>query len=472
MFRMMAVQVQQQPSEQRLPVLLTVRNRLMATHAKQQRRLIRLSSQMCNVSTNCCYRQLIAAFTAIVSHCTVRFDDPKDLLYEPNGSQSTMSTSQSSVSVVSDRKFIVFDSQLDKLLCHLVCPICQCPCSIDDVVKKYNEGTLLHVVARCIEGHIIVDWQSQPLIGRMPAGNLLFCAATLFIGQTFAHMQNVATFLNLHFLSHTPFYDIQCTNLMPVIMEASKTQQQSLFAELRCNGKPLRLCGDGRMDSPGFSAKYCCYTLMDMDTDKVIAFAVVDVSAARGISTNMKVLVFEHCLQELLDNGFTVDVIATGRHVQVRSLLKNKYPTISLMCGMLQNLSVKNVDTDLSQRSWSVCNHLRWSAANCNCDSDMLEETWRCVVHHIVNVHEFEGDVFTKCGHPPLTDDGQSRKKWLTPQSPAHNALKEVVLNKTLLKDIRQLNEFCHTGSLEVYHSLMAKYCPKRLPQSHDHVLS
>ena len=103
-------------------------------------------------------------------------------MYEPNGSQSTMSTSQSSmsaVSVVSDRKFIVFDCQLDKLLCHLVCPICQCPCSMDDVVKKYNDGTLLHVVAHCIEGHIIVDWQSQPLIGRMPAGNLLFCAATL-----------------------------------------------------------------------------------------------------------------------------------------------------------------------------------------------------------------------------------------------------------------------------------------------------
>ena len=47
MFRMMAVQVQQQPSEQRLPVLLTVRHRLIATHVKQQRRLILLSSQMC-----------------------------------------------------------------------------------------------------------------------------------------------------------------------------------------------------------------------------------------------------------------------------------------------------------------------------------------------------------------------------------------------------------------------------------------
>jgi len=359
-------------------------------------------------------------------------DDPKDLLYEPNGSQSTMSTSQSSmsaVSVVSVRKFIVFESQLDKLLCHLVCPLCQCPCSMDDVVKKCNEGTLLHVVARCIEGHIIVDWQSQPFIGRMPAGNLLFCAATLFSGQTFAHMQNVARFLNFQFLSHTSFYEIQRTNLMPVIMEAWKTQQQSLFAELRCNGKPLHVCGDGRMDSPGFSAKYCCYTLMDMDTDKVIAFAVVDVRSARGISTNMEVLAFEHCLQELLDNGFTVDVVATDRHVQVRSLLKKKYPTIRHQFDVwhvaksvrkkLHSVSQKKVNTELSQWSRSVCNHLWWSAANCNRDPDMLQEMWCSVVHHIVNVHEFEGDIFKNCGHPPLTDDEQSRKKWLTPQSPA-----------------------------------------------------
>ena len=61
-----------------------------------------------------------------------------------------------------------------------------------------------------------------------------------------------------------------------------------------------------------------------------------------------------------------------------------------------------------------------------------------------------------------LTQEEQRCKKWLTSNSPAHNALKEVVFNKTLLKDIRNLNEFCHTGNLEVYHSLMTKYCPKR----------
>jgi len=87
---------------------------------------------------------------------------------------------------------------------------------------------------------------------------------------------------------------------------------------------------------------------------------------------------------------------------------------------------------------------------------------WTSVVHHIVNVHDFPGEVFSKCAHPTLTDDEQRRKKWLISQSAAHTALKEVVLNKGLLKDIRQLNEFCHTGNLEVYHSLLTKYCPKR----------
>jgi hypothetical protein len=77
-------------------------------------------------------------------------------------------------------------------------------------------------------------------------------------------------------------------------------------------------------------------------------------------------------------------------------------------------------------------------------------------------VHEFAGEFFTKCAHQPLTPDEQRRKKWLTPSSPAHIAVQEVVLNKTLLKDVRRLNEFCHTGSLEVFHSLVTKYCPKR----------
>ena len=47
--------------------------------------------------------------------------------------------------------------------------------------------------------------------------------------------------------------------------------------------------------------------------------------------------------------------------------------------------------------------------------------------------------------------------------SPPHETLKSVVLDKKLLKDIGKLNQFCHTGKLDVYHSLLLKYCSRRL---------
>ena len=53
-------------------------------------------------------------------------------------------------------------------------------------------------------------------------------------------------------------------------------------------------------------------------------------------------------------------------------------------------------------------------------------------------------------------------KVWLKPGTAAHVALEEVVYNKKLLKDLKLVTEFHHTGSLEVYHSMMLKYCPER----------
>ena len=40
--------------------------------------------------------------------------------------------------------------------------------------------------------------------------------------------------------------------------------------------------------------------------------------------------------------------------------------------------------------------------------------------------------------------------------------LQDVVLDPKLLEDMKHLTKFCHTGSLEVYHSLYNKYMPKR----------
>ena len=71
---------------------------------------------------------------------------------------------------------------------------------------------------------------------------------------------------------------------------------------------------------------------------------------------------------------------------------------------------------------------------------------------------------FQECSHPPLTA-GQSRQtRWLKPGSAAYVALEEIVLHPKVLKDIAKHFEFCHTGGgrVEVYYSMLLKYCSKR----------
>ena len=45
---------------------------------------------------------------------------------------------------------------------------------------------------------------------------------------------------------------------------------------------------------------------------------------------------------------------------------------------------------------------------------------------------------------------------------PTARALKQIVTKPKLVTDIAKLSDFCHTGQLEVFHSLLTKYCPKR----------
>ena len=68
--------------------------------------------------------------------------------------------------------------------------------------------------------------------------------------------------------------------------------------------------------------------------------------------------------------------------------------------------------------------------------------------------------MYTLCAHHVLSDREHCAYKWLDIYSPAYNALKSVVLDTRLLNDIPQLTQFIHTGNLEVFHSLLGKYCP------------
>jgi solute carrier family 8 (sodium/calcium exchanger) len=96
----------------------------------------------------------------------------------------------------------------------------------------------------------------------MPVGNLLVSASTLFSGQTFSHISQFAEFLHLKFISRTTFDTIQRQCLMTVVKHAWSMFQNVELEKVRSANRLFRLAGDGRCDSPEFSAKYCTYSLL------------------------------------------------------------------------------------------------------------------------------------------------------------------------------------------------------------------
>ena len=101
-----------------------------------------------------------------------------------------------------------------------------------------------------------------------------------------------------------------------------------------------------------------------------------------------------------------------------------------------------------------ISNHLWWCAETCEEDNDLLQEKWLSIVHLTANIHSWNSaELYHQCASPPIPHNVARTKRWLQPGSPAHEALKEVVCDKNLMKDIQQLTLCCHTESLEVYRS-------------------
>ena len=175
-----------------------------------------------------------------------------------------------------------------------------------------------------------------------------------------------------------------------------------------------------------------------------------------GSSSRMEAEGFRRCMNYLLDLGFHNPSAcyrsACSDHEYYRS---KEYSSINHqfdvrhLCNNIKKLVQKAMGCeDLVLRVKAICNHLWWCSSNCNGNKDWLEETWKSVDHHVVNELSFSGEHITQCPHEPLQPDIARKKNWLKKGAKSHNALKEVVLDKRLTKDIRQLSEFCNTGSL------------------------
>ena len=387
--------------------------------------------------------------------------------------QSTQNESEENSVNFECRLFLVYEEQLKEL--YRFCP--KCGSFTVDAHEIQNEGSQLSIHLTCQNG-CSYKWQSQPPLSTTKGrGNLALTAAIFFSGIHFAKFERFAHCLKLKTISESSYYVLRKRFVFPVVERAWQTEQASVSNELVSRPSNV-LVGDGRCDSPGHCAKYCTYTLMDIDTCKVVDFKVVSVSQVAN-SNVMEIKGFKEVLNSVENQGIRVSVISTDRHPQIRKEMRTNHPDnehqfdpwhlAKSISKKLASASNKTGCRDLKPWIPSVINHLWWSATTCVGNAQLLKEKWVSLCHHVTNRHEWPGNQFYhKCAHQPYLPEAARRKKWLKPGSPAHQALVSVVKDKGLLKDMEHLTKCVHTTILEVYHSMYLKYLPKQMHYTHE----
>lgn len=94
-----------------------------------------------------------------------------------------------SCSEFQDAKFIVFESALRELFDN--CPVCKKHCIVDQHIC----GTLVVYTQNCPHCSFTRKWQSQPMKGKIPQGNLELSAAVYLSGGSYKRMERVS-FIN------------------------------------------------------------------------------------------------------------------------------------------------------------------------------------------------------------------------------------------------------------------------------------
>ena len=141
--------------------------------------------------------------------------------------------------------FIVYKSQL--WLLFDTCPICSSATEVDTRII----GTFLRVSQNCAHCNYFREWDSQPFINSLPAGNILLSAAVFFTGSSFAKIERVFSSMNICSTTSSTFYSHAKSYLQPCIYTLWRENQRHLIDNIKQRGGEVIIGGDMRADSPG-----------------------------------------------------------------------------------------------------------------------------------------------------------------------------------------------------------------------------
>ena len=177
--------------------------------------------------------------------------------------------------VSGETKFIIYKSCLEKLFPQ-ECKYCGYPMNSRGYQWKVT-GTQVSVQQKCKKCSCVWDWSSQPFTGTMPWGNLIVSAAIFFSGSSPVKSINMLKFAGITCFTQRTYSSMQKAYLVPSVLNVWGRKQDELFDNLRQEGRPVKLGGDARCCSPGHTAKFGSYSVMDLQTSKVLDLQLVQV---------------------------------------------------------------------------------------------------------------------------------------------------------------------------------------------------
>uniref|UniRef100_A0A1X7TYQ2 Uncharacterized protein n=1 Tax=Amphimedon queenslandica TaxID=400682 RepID=A0A1X7TYQ2_AMPQE len=288
-------------------------------------------------------------------------------------------------------------------------------------------------------------WNSQPFVNETPLGNLLILAAILYTGSLPAKALHILQALKCATIIPKTYFRQQKRFLHPAVNSVYTRHQTELVRS--CCNRELILAGDGRADSPGHSAKFGSYTVIDLDTI--------------GNSNRMEKEGLLRVMNFFKKKRLKVGTIITDKHCQINKWLRENIPKLNttLMFGTYQKVSKRSYRSLEKQKIVSWFDNGQGQSSSVDGNPDEMEEKWATIDNHIHNVHRSHGKIFKKCIHRRLT--GKRKMKRFKRQTKVSKKLSAILLDKNILKTIRRLSPKHQTSALESFHSVILHFAPK-----------
>ncbi|XP_067217565.1 uncharacterized protein [Chanodichthys erythropterus] len=394
-----------------------------------------------------------------------KVEQPSDSIYDPADSVTTLTeptdvTMGSSKSAHKTATYIVYENCLLELFEQ--CPVCQ---RVSDV-RTRRVGTFLSLEQRCPHCEFFRKWNSQPILGSTPAGNLQLSVAVYATGASFFKLEKIFRAMQLKIMHYDTFRQHARRYIEPAIVHSWKTAQDGMLQQLS-QQQNIVLVGDLRADSPGHSAKFGSYSVMDLGTSNIIDLQLVQSNEVGG-SNYMEKEGLKRSLDLLRAHGVTFDSIVTDRHPQVQKFLQEAnithyYDVWHIEKGLSKKLLKISQSKDCEKlQKWlcSIKNHIYWTAASSSSAQERVAK-WTSILNHVQDIHTHEDPVFPQCLHPQRTS--RDKSKWLRAGTPAFCRLEKVLTNKGILKDVQKLSPHHQTSSMEAFHSVILRFVPKNV---------